>query len=42
MRKFLQTVVDALENGQSAELVTVLEAHGSVPRGAGAVLAVCA
>ena len=40
MREFIRAVVHALEDGQSVELVTVLESHGSTPRGAGAMLAV--
>lgn len=40
MRNFLKTVVRALEAGQDVELVTVLIASGSTPRGAGAMLAV--
>lgn len=40
MRTFLKTVVRALEAGQDVELVTVLAASGSTPRGAGAMLAV--
>lgn len=40
MREFIQSVVCALEEGQRVELVTVLESHGSTPRGAGAMLAV--
>ena len=40
MREFIRSVVHALEEGQRVELVTVLESHGSTPRGAGAMLAV--
>lgn len=40
MRTFLKTVVRTLEAGQDVELVTVLAASGSTPRGAGAMLAV--
>jgi len=40
MREFIRSVVHALEAQQSVELVTVLESHGSTPRGAGAMLAV--
>jgi len=40
MREFIRSVVHALEERQSVELVTVLESHGSTPRGAGAMLAV--
>lgn len=40
MREFIRSVVHALEEGQQVELVTVLESHGSTPRGAGAMLAV--
>lgn len=40
MREFIRSVVHALEGGQSVELVTLLESHGSTPRGAGAMLAV--
>lgn len=40
MREFIRSVVHALEAGQAVELVTVLESHGSTPRGAGAMLAV--
>ena len=40
MRTFLKNVVRALESGQDVELVTVLAASGSTPRGAGAMLAV--
>jgi len=42
MRKLFQSVSDALTEGKNVELVSVLEAHGSTPRGAGAVLAVFA
>ena len=40
MRELFDAVVQALDAGENVELVTVLEAHGSTPRGAGAVLAV--
>ena len=40
MREFVRTVVHSLEAGESVELVSVLEAGGSTPRGAGAMLAV--
>lgn len=40
MQELIRSVVQALEAGQNAELVTVLQAHGSTPRGAGAMLAV--
>ena len=40
MQEFWKAVVQALDAGKCVELVTVLEAHGSVPRGAGAMLAV--
>lgn len=40
MRKFIREIVHALEAGQSVELVSVLSASGSTPRGAGALLAV--
>lgn len=40
MRKFIRGIVHALEAGQSVELVSVLSASGSTPRGAGALLAV--
>lgn len=40
MRELLQAVIQALDAGENVELVSVLEAHGSTPRGAGAVLAV--
>jgi len=42
MRALLHPLVRALEQGQSAQLVTVLAASGSTPRGAGALLAVLA
>ena len=40
MREFFRSVVHALEAGNDVELVSVLEASGSTPRGAGAMLAV--
>ncbi len=40
MRNWLREIVHALESGQAAELVSVVEASGSTPRGAGAMLAV--
>lgn len=40
MRNFIRQIVHALEAGQSVELVSVLSASGSTPRGAGAMLAV--
>ena len=40
MRELIRTVVHALEHGRSVELVGVVEASGSTPRGAGAMLAV--
>lgn len=40
MREFIRTIVHALEHGRSVELVGVVEASGSTPRGAGALLAV--
>lgn len=39
MREFLRTIVHALEHGRDVELVGVVEASGSTPRGAGAMLA---
>lgn len=39
MRKWLREIVHALESGQAVELVSVVEASGSTPRGAGAMLA---
>jgi len=39
VREFLRTVVHALEHGRDVELVGVVEASGSTPRGAGAMLA---
>ena len=39
MREFLRTIVHALEHGRAVELVGVVEASGSTPRGAGAMLA---
>ena len=40
MRELIRTVVHALEHGRNVELVGVVEASGSTPRGAGAILAV--
>lgn len=40
MREFLRKIVHALEGGTAVELVSVLSAGGSTPRGAGALLAV--
>ena len=40
MREFIGKILHELEAGRSVELVTVLEAGGSTPRGAGAMLAV--
>ena len=40
MREFIRTIVHHLEAGESVELVSVLSASGSTPRGAGAMLAV--
>lgn len=40
MRAFLRAVVHALEAGQPVQLVSVLSSGGSVPRGAGAMMAV--
>lgn len=40
MRKWLREVARALASGQAVELVSVIEADGSTPRGAGAMLAV--
>ena len=39
MREFFRTVIHALEHGRDVELVGVVEASGSTPRGAGAMLA---
>lgn len=39
MREFFREIVHALEAGQPVELVSVVEAGGSTPRGAGAMLA---
>ena len=39
MREFIRTVIHALEHGRDVELVGVVEASGSTPRGAGAMLA---
>ena len=38
MRKLSQKVVEALERGENTVLVTVLESHGSAPRGIGALI----
>lgn len=40
MREFLREIVHALEAGTPVELVSVLAASGSTPRGAGAMMAV--
>ncbi|MEG1988022.1 MAG: XdhC family protein [Oscillibacter sp.] len=40
MREFLKKVLHALDSGIAVELVSVLSASGSTPRGAGAMLAV--
>lgn len=40
MRNFIWQIVRGLESGQSVELVSIVEASGSTPRGAGALLAV--
>ena len=40
MRGFVRKIVHSLEAGGDVELVSVLEASGSTPRGAGAMLAV--
>ena len=40
MREFFRELVHALEGGEAAELVSVLESSGSTPRGAGAMMAV--
>ena len=40
MREFVRKIVHSLEAGRDVELVSVLEASGSTPRGAGALLAV--
>lgn len=40
MREFFGELVHALEGGEAAELVSVLESSGSTPRGAGAMMAV--
>ena len=40
MREFLREIVHALEAGTPVELVSVLTASGSTPRGAGAMMAV--
>lgn len=39
MREFFREIVHALEAGQPVELVSVVEAEGSTPRGPGAMLA---
>jgi len=39
MREFIRTIIHALEHGRDVELVGVVEASGSTPRGAGAMLA---
>lgn len=40
MREFVREILHALEAGQPAELVSVVRASGSTPRGAGAMMAV--
>ena len=40
MRELVREIVHSLEAGQAVELVTVMEASGSTPRGAGAMMAV--
>lgn len=40
MREFLREILHALEAGQPVELVSVIRASGSTPRGAGAMMAV--
>ena len=40
MRELWKKILHALEAGQAVELVSILEASGSTPRGAGAVMAV--
>ena len=40
MQSFWNTLIRALENGQSACLVSLLSSSGSTPRGAGAMMAV--
>ena len=40
MRKLSQRVVEALERGENTVLVTVIESHGSAPRGIGACMLV--
>ena len=40
MRELWKKILYALETGQAVELVSILEASGSTPRGAGAVMAV--
>ena len=40
MREFFREIVHSLEGGQLVELVSVVDAEGSTPRGAGAMMAV--
>lgn len=40
MREFIRKIVHTLEDGQSAELVSIVASSGSTPRGAGAMMAV--
>ena len=40
MRELWKKILHALEAGQAVELVSILKASGSTPRGAGAVMAV--
>ena len=40
MEALLQTCVELLEAGEDFALATVIESHGSAPRGAGAMMAV--
>ena len=40
MQEFLKKILDSLKSGAGVELVSVVEASGSTPRGAGAMLAV--
>ena len=40
MREFFREIVHSLEGGQPVELVSVVDAEGSTPRGAGAMMAV--
>lgn len=42
MREFFRGIVHALEDGQPVQLVSVVKAGGSTPRGAGAMMAVYA